>query len=695
MKKKQLFLLLILVLAEILMTVTGTGYVMTEKFSITLMLIPVILAVVLLGLPSGLLLGGLFGLSSLCTALWIVPDGSMDALFRNPLLSVLPRLLFALITWLVYRGVCKIADDRTLSARLICGGFAAVAGVIMNALFVSLAYILLYPQELGITNNVGADAILVQYLIQSNILYEILISVLVTCAVILLCNSLGFFAADEAGRTSGNIRKSFQKWLLLFVLLITSLVMNFVFAVLSAQDEQSARELLLENSENILAYSAESTSYPLEKNQIVNKSGSVLVAEGDRIVASRNPDDYGRTPEEMGIRPGAVSPEECFETTFGGKSGLAVYTSAGNTAVFSFLPIESIYADRNKLALILYAALLPLSLLLYFTVSGLVQGSVVHKVELVNKSLKKIRAGDLDEKVQVSGSVEFEELSDGINVTVDALKEHIALEAARIDQELAYARQVQTSALPALTGPVAKDPAFRIYACMDTAKEVGGDFYDFYFTSSHKLAFLIADVSDKGIPAALFMMRGKAILRDCMLNSENTGTALSGANRRLYEGNETGMFITVWMGLLNPDNGELTFSDAGHNPPVLIRNGRACFLPMNQNLVLGITGDTEYVSRPLKLKKGDVLFLYTDGVTEAVNRAGELFGESRLLRLLSEPQPEEADICEKICRRVREAVDAYAEGTPQADDITMLCLQYPRFVPIMLQALQPVPQTSR
>lgn len=677
MKKKQLILLLILVLAEILMTVTGTGYIMTGKVSITLMQIPVILAAVLLGLPSGLLLGGLFGLSSLCTALWIVPDGSMDALFRNPLLSVLPRLLFALFTWLAYRGACKIADDRTLSARLICGGFAAVAGVIMNALFVSLAYILLYPQELGITNNVRADTILVQYLFRSNIFYEILISALVTYAVILLCNRLGFFSADEASRTSGNIRKSFQKWLLLFLLLITSVVMNFVFTVLSAQDEQSARELLLESSENILAYSTESTSYPLEKNQIVSKSGSVLVAEGGRIVVSQNPDDYGRTLEEAGVRPGAVSPEECFETTFGGKSGLAVYISAGNTAVFSFLPIESIYTDRNRLILILYAVLLPLSLLLYFTVSGLVQGGVVRKVQLVNESLKKIRAGDLDEKVQVSGNVEFEELSDGINVTVDALKEHIAREAARIDQELSYARQIQASVLPALTGPVAEDPAFRIYACMDTAKEVGGDFYDFYFTASHKLAFLIADVSGKGIPAALFMMRGKAILRDCMLNSENTGTALSGANRRLYEGNETGTFITAWMGLLNPESGELTFSNAGHNPPVLIRNGRACFLPLNQNLILGAVGDSEYVSRPMKLKKGDVLFLYTDGVTEALNRAGELFGESRLLRLLSEPLPEEEDVCKKTCRRVCEAVDAFAEGTPQADDITMLCLQYP------------------
>lgn len=676
MKKKQLILLLILVLAEILMTVTGTGYIMTGKVSITLMQIPVILAAVLLGLPSGLLLGGLFGLSSLCTALWIVPDGSMDALFRNPLLSVLPRLLFALFTWLAYRGACKIADDRTLSARLICGGFAAVAGVIMNALFVSLAYILLYPQELGITNNVRADTILVQYLFRSNIFYEILISALVTYAVILLCNRLGFFSADEASRTSGNIRKSFQKWLLLFLLLITSVVMNFVFTVLSAQDEQSARELLLESSENILAYSTESTSYPLEKNQIVSKSGSVLVAEGGRIVVSRNPDDYGRTLEEAGVRPGAVSPEECFETTFGGKSGLAVYISAGNTAVFSFLPIESIYTDRNRLILILYAVLLPLSLLLYFTVSGLVQGGVVRKVQLVNESLKKIRAGDLDEKVQVSGNVEFEELSDGINVTVDALKEHIAREAARIDQELSYARQIQASVLPALTGPIAEDPAFRIYACMDTAKEVGGDFYDFYFTASHKLAFLIADVSGKGIPAALFMMRGKAILRDCMLNSENTGTALSGANRRLYEGNETGTFITAWMGLLNPDSGELAFSNAGHNPPVLIRNGRACFLPLNQNLILGAVGDSEYVSRPMKLKKGDVLFLYTDGVTEALNRAGELFGESRLLRLLSEPLPEEEDVCKKTCRRVCEAVDAFAEGTPQADDITMLCLQY-------------------
>jgi sigma-B regulation protein RsbU (phosphoserine phosphatase) len=250
-------------------------------------------------------------------------------------------------------------------------------------------------------------------------------------------------------------------------------------------------------------------------------------------------------------------------------------------------------------------------------------------------------------------------------------------EKERIGTELSLATTIQVNSIPNVFPAFPEREDFDIHASMTPAKAVGGDFYNFYMIDDTRLGMVIGDVSGKGIPAALFMMRGKAILRDCMLNSENTGTALSGANRRLYEGNETGTFITAWMGLLNPDSGELTFSNAGHNPPVLIRNGRACFLPLNQNLILGAVGDSEYVSQPMKLKKGDVLFLYTDGVTEALNRAGELFGESRLLRLLSEPLPEEEDVCKKTCRRVCEAVDAFAEGTPQADDITMLCLQYP------------------
>ena len=227
-----------------------------------------------------------------------------------------------------------------------------------------------------------------------------------------------------------------------------------------------------------------------------------------------------------------------------------------------------------------------------------------------------------------------------------------------------------------LTAAFTDDPAFRLYAFMDTAREVGGDFYDYYKPGKRTVAFLIADVSGKGIPAAMFMMTGKTVLRDCVERMDDIGSALANANKRLCEGNKAGMFITAWIGLLDLETGMVRFGNAGHNPPVLIRNGQPSFLEMDSDLILAVMDDAEYKSQTLTLEPNDLLFLYTDGVTEAASEAKELFGEKRLLEALSGVVPEGDNICELVCQRVKASVDAFAAGAPQADDITMLCLYY-------------------
>lgn len=309
-------------------------------------------------------------------------------------------------------------------------------------------------------------------------------------------------------------------------------------------------------------------------------------------------------------------------------------------------------------------------------IAHVVRVAVQRPVDEVAEALSSITGGNLDRRVNIQTSREFARISDEINETLDALKGYIDREAARIDEELAYAGRIQASSLPVLTAAFTDDPVFRIFASMDTAREVGGDFYDFYKPDTRTLAFLIADVSGKGIPAAMFMMTGKTVLRDCIEYTDDIGSAMAYANKRLCEGNEADMFVTAWMGLLDLDTGLVRFANAGHNPPVLIRDGQASFLEMDSDLILAIMDDAEYSSQVLPLEPQDLLLLYTDGITEAINEAKELYGEKRLLESLGGIVPEEDNICELVCRRVKDSVDAFSAGAPQADDITMLCLYY-------------------
>ena len=264
-------------------------------------------------------------------------------------------------------------------------------------------------------------------------------------------------------------------------------------------------------------------------------------------------------------------------------------------------------------------------------IAHVVRVAVQRPVDEVAEALSSITGGNLDRRVNIQTSREFARISDEINETVDALKGYIDREAARIDEELAYAGRIQASSLPVLTAAFTDDPVFRIFASMDTAREVGGDFYDFYKPDTRTLAFLIADVSGKGIPAAMFMMTGKTVLRDCIEYTDDIGSAMAYANKRLCEGNEADMFVTAWMGLLDLDTGLVRFANAGHNPPVLIRDGQASFLEMDSDLILAIMDDAEYSSQVLPLEPQDLLLLYTDGITEAINEAKELYGEKRLL----------------------------------------------------------------
>ena len=301
----------------------------------------------------------------------------------------------------------------------------------------------------------------------------------------------------------------------------------------------------------------------------------------------------------------------------------------------------------------------------------LIKRVIINNLKKINDTLAQITNGDLSVTVNVRSNVEFASLSDDINSTVATLKRYIAEAAARIDKELEYAKQIQLSALPT---NFPENEEYGIYAEMIAAKEVGGDFYDFYKLNDTTVAFLAADVSGKGIPAAMFMMTAKTIIKDLAESGMAVNDIFTKANEKLCENNESGMFVTAWMGILDLTTGNIQFANAGHNPPLLKRaDGSFEYLKTRAGFVLAGMEGIRYRAGDLTLKPGDRLFLYTDGVPEATNTDNQLYGEDRLLAFMNQNASMEAT---SLLPALKANIDEFVGEAPQFDDITMLMFDY-------------------
>ena len=268
-----------------------------------------------------------------------------------------------------------------------------------------------------------------------------------------------------------------------------------------------------------------------------------------------------------------------------------------------------------------------------------------------------------------------------IDVDSARLKTFYAAEEEKRTAELELGRTIQMSALPT---DFPNSDYFRISASMAPAREVGGDFYDCFPLDDTHYAFLVADVSGKGITGALYMMTAKTLIKDMLLATpeKNPAEALSLANNELCRSNRAEMFLTAWVGVLDIDTGMVTFANAGHNPPLLQRvTGGTEWVKERSGCPLACFDNVNYKSREIQLSPGDMLFLYTDGVTEAVNNSGELFGNDRLFNAVRSSAisqsggqaTQEPGLC---CTAVRDSVSSFAAGALQADDLTMLALQF-------------------
>lgn len=275
---------------------------------------------------------------------------------------------------------------------------------------------------------------------------------------------------------------------------------------------------------------------------------------------------------------------------------------------------------------------------------------------------KPINFADLDATLHKSFNV--------LTRNKTAQEEHEAL--VGLQQELNIAREIQRSMIPNVDLGHVGSLHLDLHAEIVPAREVGGDFYDFFFLDDHRVAFCIADVSGKGIPAALFMTMSRTLLKAAALTGMSPCQCLDYLNRLLSQDNELCMFVTVFHAVLDCRTGALVYASGGHNPPVLVRRGGVTPLEPPAGAMVGVD-EAEFGEISTTLEPGDLLYLYTDGVTEAMDAEGGLFGVPRLTGLLSGCGGEGAA---EVCRRVQHAVDEFAHGAPQSDDITMLALRF-------------------
>lgn len=409
------------------------------------------------------------------------------------------------------------------------------------------------------------------------------------------------------------------------------------------------------------------------KNRHIGKNGFIAICDEKFNIVSDNEEYNGTSLAEIGISLDLqnMSEKTVYQCEVLGKPYLFGFTVAEGFCIIGAMPTDEAMFMRDAslytstfMQILIFATLF---VFIYF----LVKCVVINNLQKVNSSLEKITNGNLNVTVDVRSNAEFASLSDDINLTVKTLKQYITEAAARIDKELEYAKQIQLSVLPT---NFPKNEDYGIFAQMIAAKEVGGDFYDFYKLNDTIVTFLVADVSGKGIPAAMFMMTAKTILKDLAESGMAVNDIFVKANGKLCENNESGMFVTVWMGMLDLATGNLKYANAGHNPPLVIhKNGEGEYLRTRAGFVLGGMEGVRYRINEMTLDPGDRIFLYTDGVTEATNAEEELYGEERLIAFMNQNRTVEA---KKLLVALKADIDEFVGEAPQFDDITMLMLDY-------------------
>ncbi|NLN59724.1 MAG: SpoIIE family protein phosphatase [Deltaproteobacteria bacterium] len=344
------------------------------------------------------------------------------------------------------------------------------------------------------------------------------------------------------------------------------------------------------------------------------------------------------------------------------------------------IPEKELFADVRHLSKIVLIIGFAGFVFLFFVVTT-ISRNITQPLRQLAQTTTEIARGSLDVALpKRRPSDEVGDLANSFENMQLALKEYISnLKEAtaareRMESELKIARTIQMSFLPKRFPPFPEKREFDIFASIVPAREVGGDLYDFFLLDDETLFFSIGDVSGKGVPAALFMAASTLLIKGAINRDTGIAEALAKVNRELCEGNDAMMFLTFFCATLNIRTGEMRYSNAGHNPPLIVRREeKPAWLDLPEGFLLGVMEESVYGTATIHLQPGDLLFLYTDGVTEAMNTDGQAYSEERLKRFIENRADEKP---EGLVRKTIESVQEFADIAPQSDDITILALRY-------------------
>lgn len=427
---------------------------------------------------------------------------------------------------------------------------------------------------------------------------------------------------------------------------------------------------------------------------ISQNSYAFLVDNDGNIIAS--PDVSLRQTDFENIKDPANPVYEASEYILGGEEGI-FRTSSGMYSAYSPINstdwtlvvnipesdvISAVKTIDSKIlnALIGFLCVFVFLCIVVFFSTMRFSKKITNPIVCLQEDVAKITDGNLDWQAKQYTNDEIGDLAQSFNSMTSSLKKYIedltsvTAEKERIGAELDIASSIQLSMLPSIFPKFAKNAEYDVSAFMNPAKEVGGDFYDIFNVDDRHLALVVADVSGKGVPAALFMVIGKTLIKDHTKPDTDLGETFTLVNNMLCDSNSEGLFITAFECVLDLDTGEAVYVNAGHNPPVIMRDGqKSDFLKTRRGLVLAGMEGIKYHSGSFSLSAGDRLFLYTDGVTEATNTRNELYGDDRLLSFLDSCH---TDSSESLCTELQKDIDQFVGEAPQFDDITMMSFKY-------------------
>lgn len=354
-----------------------------------------------------------------------------------------------------------------------------------------------------------------------------------------------------------------------------------------------------------------------------------------------------------------------------------------NLHVNSSIEKNTDYINSNLLWFIMSFILLFVAIIiLSIVIATITSKKITEPLEKLSNEAERIGKGAFKRKIKIDSKDEIGDLANSFNKMIKDLVIYMrnfrktTKEKEKINNELKIAKKIQKSMLPCIFPPFPNRSDFNVFATMHPARMVGGDFYDFFLVDDDHLAIVIGDVSGKGIAAALFMVIARTLIKNQAMSGNSPEKVFNLVNKQLTENNDAGMFVTAFMGILNLKTGEFVYSNAGHNKPLLYKSETGFnWIQAKPGFVLGGMDGIKYKLEKIQINPMDMIYLYTDGVTEALDVDNNLFSDERLISTLNKSDVKDLDI-KSIILRVENEVKSFSIGKEQADDITMLILKY-------------------